>query len=363
MMSNTLNKLVIFVLVTISMVACDKFTEVKNLDLQVPKIGTEAYYQNLRAYKQSDHAVAFGWFGGWTAQGPDKSHYLASLPDSIDFISLWGAGFDYTPAQLQDLKEVQTVKGTKVLLCWICQNIGDQLEKYVTDENGQQQRTIYVNQDSADAVKYARAILDTIKKYNLDGFDIDFEPNFGAPGTLAGPSGGSNTNRKNLEIFVKELNKEIGPKSGTGKLLVIDGEPQSISAELGEYFDYYIVQAYYATTPSNYDSRINGTRFLNGFSTKKYIVTEDFERYTPSSANPGGSPQRVSAFNVPIDPDDYIPGSSPATIPALIGMAYWNPSDGRKGGVGTYHMEYDYTNNPDYKFLRRAIQIMNPAPY
>lgn len=362
-MYNAINKILLFAFVAMGIVSCDKWNDIENIELQLPKVGTDAYFENLREYKKSDHAVAFGWYGGWTAQGPDKSHYLASLPDSIDFISLWGAGFNYSSDQLEDLKEVQTKKGTKVLLCWICQNIGDQLEKYVTDENGQQKRTLFVNQDSADAVKYAQAILDTIYKYNLDGFDIDFEPNFGSPGTLAGPSGGSGANRKNLEIFVKELNKKIGPKSGTGKLLVIDGEPQSISAELGEYFDYFIVQAYYATSPSNYDARINSTRFLNGFSTKKYIVTEDFERYTPSSSNPGGSPQQVSAFRVPISPVDYIPGRSPAAVPALIGMAYWNPVDGRKGGVGTYHMEYDYTNSPDYKFLRRAIQIMNPAPY
>ena len=24
------------------------------------------YYENLRAYKRSEHSVAFGWFGGWT---------------------------------------------------------------------------------------------------------------------------------------------------------------------------------------------------------------------------------------------------------------------------------------------------------
>ena len=27
------------------------------------------YYENLRAYKRSEHSVAFGWFGGWTGVG------------------------------------------------------------------------------------------------------------------------------------------------------------------------------------------------------------------------------------------------------------------------------------------------------
>ena len=48
-------------------------------------------------------------------------------------------------------------------------------------------------------------------------------------------------------------------------------------------------------------------------------------------------------------------------VPSLVGMALWQPTTGyTKGGVGTYHMEYDYPNNPEYKWLRIATGIMNP---
>ena len=33
-----------------------------------------------------------------------------------------------------------------------------------------------------------RVIIDSINKYNYDGFDIDFEPNFGYSGNLSGNS-------------------------------------------------------------------------------------------------------------------------------------------------------------------------------
>ena len=52
---------------------------------------------------------------------------------------------------------------------------------------------------------------------------------------------------------------------------------------------------------------------------------------------------------------------------SLEGMARWMPLiDGMlspKGGVGTYHMEYEYNagKQPSYPALRKAIQIMNPA--
>jgi endo-beta-N-acetylglucosaminidase F2 len=54
-------------------------------------------------------------------------------------------------------------------------------------------------------------------------------------------------------------------------------------------------------------------------------------------------------------------------VPSLLGFAYWSPEYNgksyRKGGVGTYHMEYEYGSSAavTYPFLRRAIQIMNPS--
>jgi hypothetical protein len=33
----------------------------------------------------------------------------------------------------------------------------------------------------------------------------------------------------------------------------------------------------------------------------------------------------------------------------------------KKGGVGGYQIQIDFTNSPEYKYIRGAIQIMNPA--
>ena len=35
------------------------------------------------------------------------------------------------------------------------------------------------------------------------------------------------------------------------------------------------------------------------------------------------------------------------------------PSGKRIGGVGSYHMEYDYANTPEYKWLRKALYYGN----
>lgn len=41
-------------------------------------------------------------------------------------------------------------------------------------------------------------------------------------------------------------------------------------------------------------------------------------------------------------------------------MPRWTLPDGRRiGGIGTYHMEYDYANTPPYKWLREALHLGN----
>ena len=204
--------------------------------------------------------------------------------------------------------------------------------------------------------KYAKAIVDTLNLYGYDGFDIDYEP-------VAGPYTGNIVNSdEHLFFFIDELGKYLGPKSGTGRLLVIDGEPQRITTkpEIGTYFDYFIIQAYKPGSDSNLDKRlidgkIWGPGLVETFGkvmteeeiTRRTIMTENFE--ATDAAMDGGYPYT----------DRY--GNS---MKSLEGMARWQPRNGfRKGGVGTYHMEAEFGTSPEYKNMRRAIQIMNPSSH
>ena len=81
--------------------------------------------------------------------------------------------------------------------------------------------------------------------------------------------------------------------------------------------------------------------------TRSAIMTENFE--ATDAAMDGGYPYT----------DRY--GNS---MKSLEGMARWQPRNGfRKGGVGTYHMEAEFGTSPEYKNIRRAIQIMNPSSH
>lgn len=355
------------------LVGCSKWTDVEPNNYFEPR--PDEYYQQLREWKKTDHSVTFGWFGNWTGQGASPVNCLMGMPDSVDFVSMWGNWYGLSPEKWADKREVKSKKGTRVTMCFIVANCGDQTTPQSVRDNWQANG--YDSEDEAvkdfwgwvdgdqaaiDAAiaKYAKSIVDTIDKYEWDGFDFDYEANYGASGNIAGPylgdSGNPETNRQrtNFLTFIKELGKYLGPKSGTDRLLVIDGEPQNMHPDARDYFDYYIIQAYACSSYSNLDSRYN--KLLQGLEatedealkqmvTEKLIWCENFESY----ASDGGVTHTTRDGQ---------------TVNSLKGMAMWESQYGyRKGGVGTYHMEYEYSlsgHTIEYPYLREASAIMNP---
>ena len=308
------------VLSTIAFSACD--TEIENIQIQRPIEHDEAYYENLRAYKNSKHQIAFGWFGHWTAMGSSPSKYLTSIPDSVDVISIWGAWSDLSPEQIKDMRYVQQVKGTKVMFTVFAHEIPEPFD---------------ATREGIEA--YASSLCDSVYKYGYDGLDLDYEPGFGGSGPLVSGPG----HMDNMEIFVRKLSERLGPASGTGKLLAIDGVPYHLNLGLAELFNYGIVQAYDSYGDSDLQNRFNNAD-NNGWKPEQYIFTENFEKWWST----GGT----TTFR---DKDGNIMNS-------LKGLARFNPTQGLKGGCGTYHMEYEYNHtDKEYKYLREAIQIMNPA--
>lgn len=366
--------------------ACQKWTETQVLDpIKLTElVKDDAYYEALRAYKESEHSVAFGWFGNWTGTGASLENSMMGLPDSVDFVSMWGGWAGPSEEKLADYHKVRELKGTKALVCFLVFDIGDQITPSAPDNyTGDNWRHDFwgwgntMEEHCAATEKYARAILDTIAKYDYDGFDLDAEPSYAQPFPTDKElwRGG----KEIMETFVKTLATELGPKAGKGKLLVIDGEPEAMDKEFAEYFDYFILQAYgeYSETSlqNRYNRQVSHWMKAEGEDigltpeqvANKLIVCENFEAYAAKGgvnfSRPDGS-----------------------RVPSLHGFAMWNPTYNgetyRKGGVGTYHMEYEYgasgkvtlsgapgeykafDNYPcTYPWLRKAIQIMNPRIY
>lgn len=331
----------------------ETFENQENLEKYIPLLEAESeadltpsmrdYFAKLREYRQTPHVKGFGWFGNWTGRGSNAQNYLKMLPDSVDFVSLWGTRGNLSEEQKKDLKFFQEIKGGKALLCWIVQDLGDQMtppgqepKKYWIEEKG--------GGNFVEGVKaYANAICDTIEKYNLDGFDIDYEPGYGHSGSMAnGETISESSGNTNMFVFIKTLSDRLRP---AGRMLVMDGQPEKLSTEASKYIDHYIYQAYWERSTAQVLRKINQPHLENW--ERKTIITVEFEQGWQT----GGVDEYTS---VRPEINAYPEGRQ------IFDYATLDLPDGRRiGGIGTYHMEYDYANTPPYKWLREALHLGN----
>ena len=223
--------------------SCSDWTETEAESFP-EEITSEEYYAALRAYKQTDHQVAFGWYSGWNAEGAFMKTSLAGIPDSMDIVSIWDNGLDLSDAQKRDMQFVQQVKGTKIIYCSIIDNIGKGMTpKSVTanwEENGYASEQDAINEfwgwpedeSNAEAVEnairtYARAVSEEtvveMVKGAMQTLEVDYAM---ATSGIAGPAGG--TPEKPVgTIWIAAGNSE---KVITAKLTEDEGREKNIQA-------------------------------------------------------------------------------------------------------------------------------------
>lgn len=271
------------------------------------------------------------WLVGCQRCGWDRPGYgprYLGLPDSMDIVSLWG-GMPKDEANWEELRYCQRVKGTRFVSVMFGSGVDQLRQKNFPNMEIMQ---------SIDSV--AKSIADTVSKYELDGFDLDYEPSYGDRSIFGfGPKddGGDIYTQR----LFKALSQYMGPKSTTGKLLIIDGENER---GIEPYIDYLVQQTYNSQSFAALQSRYQSFGFNGVLPPEKFVVTENMQQYGAS-----GSTFMLGGVN----------------IGSVLGMASWNPTQGRKGGFGGYIIEADAKSRPpqSYYYLRRGIQIQNPAVY
>lgn len=357
---------------------CSDWTTPEPVYEEPENINGEEYYEALRAYKASDHTICFGWFSGWTGMGSDMLNQMRGVPDSMDVVSHWNPVETYaeslSSAQKSDLEAVHK-KGTKVLFCLFFKNLGFRFTPpSVTEgmEEGSDEYNAamaqywgwykhgnggYDGSDEAKAAirKYADAMSEYVIGEGYDGIDFDYEYHWGESGNLV-------SSPEALHVFLEALSVNFGPKSGTGRILAVDGEPQSLLAESGPLLDYYIIQAYNSSGDTDLDNRFAGSgiggtpSLVTKFGSveteaeilRKTIWTENFEGTNKES---GGTTFTTRDGDVTY---------------SLRGMAiYYRPGleddpDAFIGGFGAYRFDLCRPLN-DYYILRRVIQEVNPS--
>ena len=335
--------------------SCTKWTQPEAEDFY--KGPSQSYIDNLGDFQGSPHKVMFGWFGNWAGEGGSMQYQLMGLPDSVDLVSLWLCYGNLSEGQQKDLAAFQA-RGGKAYLCWTARNIGEGLtDNYMKLEDG----TILTKEESglsddawrkkfwgfedgtdsskrAACVKFAKALADTCRKYNIDGYDYDME----ALGDLCTGSDTSLINtffRTLITEFAKDgRNLNIDIPGGTGWLsyyvMVADDVLRDIKYLIWQTYELSTsgLESFFYSSGSGVRNR-NPEMFETVFA--KSIVTATFERA--------------------VDKHYF-----------LEQMA-WKPSFGLDyAGHGAYHIEYDYPDDNsvmpgvDYPTVRKGISILNP---
>ena len=293
----------------------------------------ELYLEDLRAYKESEHPVMFGWFNAWEPASPSVYSQLTLLPDSMDIVSIWGTDkmFNLNDEKKEQLKEVQA-KGTKVIIGWIVHNVGDQVNYDTRAWPDEPEKAIKA---------YAQAITDSINKYGYDGFDIDYEPSYSSPfkpgnhcGDWSDPwelnkaliSCSRDSNKEYENLFFKTMRELLGPD----KILNINGSIHWLDPVSAEHFDYFVVQSYNGSY-GGWTNQVLDRLGSVGVTKDQIIYTETFQN---NERNRTGFEKYANFVK--------------------------NSLNGEAGGIGAFHINEDALDNNNYQHIRKAISIMNP---
>jgi hypothetical protein len=347
-------RLISFLMLLVAFItACNKE---KALEIQKPFTYDEQYYENLRAYKKTNHTVCFGWYAAYAPIAGSTGYKdpaswgerIMGLPDSMDIVSLWmgipsndSTKPGYAPIAYADWKYVREKKGTR----FVCPTIVNFKGKITLKDGTEFDCALPANRTDAGIAIYGQYLVDMVLDNDLDGLDIDWEPSSGE--WLNSP----NTNFVKLVQYVGQY---LGPKGNKNKLLTIDFYSTAPPAATGEYADYFIRQAYSQGTggvqnATNLQSYYNAV--AAGVPPGKFIVTENFGDFSEN----GGTPFTEANGNTLT--------TNGTQMYSLEGMTRWNPTQGKKAGFGAFYFDRDYYSKAGmpYYNVRRCIQIANPA--
>lgn len=357
-------------------------TKPEALNLQPAYQYTDAYYEALRAYKKSDHSICYLWFAdygvptspayrfagipdsvdvvslwggipkegtldrkemyemrekkgtkivgvkiirlahttylpGW-ARDIEIPTYMNGYGDKVGYLETYEATYaarieagDSEAVAAAAAESAAHLAGTKALIADMNANPSRTLKEGSTEENPE---WVYPEW----CVLAAESIMDEVREHELDGYDLDFEPE------------GDALDGEKMRTFLQYLSQYLGPASPNPEtILAVDGSQPPTGTE--ELCTYWIAQSYGQTLS---DSRFNKA----GWKNSQLIFTENIGDYWDNGGN-------------------------------MLQQAAFQPSTGgRKGGFGAFHGQRDYNTTDSgadkdtpYGHLRRAIQLQNPA--
>lgn len=370
-------------LAVLAATGCD--TKVEKLEIQhfntydMEKDAEDPYYVDLRQWKESSHTISYVYFARWAPPEGATSLFieyktmrprLMALPDSLDIVNLWMGTpmkeeytdacfygnvknqetgeierapmhtYDYSPNAYADLEYCQKVKGTRFVMHADASHYGQEFD-LLDEATGEVKHWTVQRGDRASIEAYAKLVVDIVNTHGLDGVDFDYE----------------GWSADDMFTCIQKAGEYFGPKgSDPSKLLIIDYFGIYPGANVEPYIDYLVKQAY-----SMQGSGVGGPSWC---PEEKMVYCEQYEQSSSEGPN-----YLNGGYTTSMTTDE---GTPMFTLERYARYAH-EAGNGR-GGFGAYYIDNDYDNGMDalqkkgyrgtfstYAFLRRAIQIINPA--
>ena len=178
MMKNNIKNIATVCIASITLLACNDWTDVENIKVNQPdvkEINSEQYaqyLQKLRTYKDSEHKFVYASFDNSIKTPFSRGHHLNDIPDSIDIVSLiYPDGL--VEFEQKEIENIRTNKATQIVYTISYDTIEEEYNQMV--KTNQEADENYVVPDFIpyleDAVKEA---LKPASVYNYDGLIIGY---------------------------------------------------------------------------------------------------------------------------------------------------------------------------------------------
>lgn len=277
-----------------------------------------------------------GYFNGLTRGGMIPDYYnLRDIPEGVDIVNLFHRFLglsnlkrgDRTPgATGEDAKTLtEIINDVKYLKTRGKVVVQTQFANEIFENFKDEKKTIKFKNTPEDYNAYAKKVSDSLNKWGIDGVDLDLEPGYTDEGFNIG----------DWELYVQAFAKYFGPKSNSGKLLIIDTNvglsDLKLSSETLTKIDLIYIQDYWGSQ-SYTDGKIDGY-VQAGFPKKNILlISADFESAYSNTNNSQG-PLRLKE--------------------------YYNSSkyQSKVGGYGAYGFNFD--KKLDYKYYKEMITSIN----
>lgn len=359
--SNKIFPAVVAMLAILGSVSCSKWTEPESMPLHSPSLEEmypeeyADYLASIRAYRQTDHQVVWGWFDNSASSSSGQADRLTALPDSLDAVVLMYPEL-LDSWEVEEMHTIQQDRAVKVLYTIRYSDIVAEYEASLPQEDDTTEDSENEGAETLDDADASPAedgfiavmdahldrVLPLCGEYGFDGITVWYDP---VDYTHIEESA-SQIEAARHTHFLARLNEWIA--ANPEKMFVMESSRMQyiMDRSILQASDYIVVHTESETNIIGVSMAVNNL-LVEGIPSDRFIVLS----HMTSSSDP-----RLGYIN-------DIEGNS---VNSTWEIAWWvkEPAEGMtKAGLGIYAIKSDYwSSEVDYYITKKAISILNPSP-